>query len=95
MRRALILVGLAGLLATAFLFGFEVSARNGSAAAPPAVSVVVPTKRRGSTVMSAYLCLFDSRRMMVVPTQSAVHARSWFAMPNMGQMVWMLPARMK
>ncbi|TML85686.1 MAG: hypothetical protein E6G08_13720 [Actinobacteria bacterium] len=40
MRRALILVGLAGLLATAFLFGFEVSARNGSAAAPPAVSVV-------------------------------------------------------
>jgi carboxyl-terminal processing protease len=40
MRRALILVGLAGLLATAFVFGFEVSARNRSSSAQPAESVV-------------------------------------------------------
>ena len=33
--------------------------------------------------------------MIVVPTQSAVHARSWFAIPNIGQMVEMLPVRMK
>ena len=33
--------------------------------------------------------------MTVVPTASATDASSWFAIPNIGQMVEMLPAQMK
>ena len=31
----------------------------------------------------------------VVPTASATDARSWFAIPNIGQIVEMLPVQMK
>src|SRR5688572_25976377 len=60
----------------------------------PAVSVVVATKVSGRNVTQAYLAL-PRLMMIVVPTASATDASSWFAMPNIGQIVLMLPAQMK
>jgi hypothetical protein len=61
---------------------------------PPA-SVVMLRKHNGKNVTSAYCRFGASRSTMVVPTQSAVQASNWLATPNIGQIVEMLPVRMK
>src|SRR5918994_1646635 len=60
----------------------------------PAVSVVTETKHNGANVTHAYRT-FPMLMMMVVPTASATEASSWFAIPNIGQIVLMLPVQMK
>jgi len=60
----------------------------------PAVSVVHPTKIMGMIVTHAYF----ARPLFIineVPTARAMVARSWFAVPSMGQMVVMVPVYMK
>ena len=59
-----------------------------------AVSVVTLRKQSGAKVTHAY---FERPVLMriVVPTASATDPRSWLAMPNIGQMVLMLPVQMK
>lgn len=64
-------------------------------ACTPAVTVVVPTKHIGKKVTSAYLGFLPLFRMSVVPTASAMIASSWFATPNIGQIVAIDPVRMK
>src|SRR3989442_1376832 len=60
----------------------------------PAVSVVVVTKQRGRNVTHAYLAR-PMLMMIVVPSARATDASSWFAIPNIGQMVLMFPVKMK
>src|SRR4030095_5075561 len=50
----------------------------------PAVSVVAASQTRGSSVTQAYFAFFILM-MTVVPTVSAIAARSWLLMPNIGQ----------
>ena len=60
----------------------------------PAVSVVIVTNASGTSVTHAYRAR-PMLMMIVVPTASATAASSWLAMPNIGQMVLMLPVQMK
>ena len=53
------------------------------------------TNYLGSSVVNAYRRFFPSRRMIVVATHSAAAASNWFATPNIGQIVAMLPVQMK
>src|SRR5690242_8798814 len=54
------------------------------------VSVITPTKSIGSAVIHIY-CGFRILISTVVPMQSARVPNNWFAAPNIGQMVDMLP----
>src|SRR5262245_29050815 len=60
----------------------------------PAVSVVTDTKQHGTNVIHAY---FVRPRLitMVVATASATTASNWFATPNSGHTVLILPVQMK
>src|SRR5258706_16035825 len=60
----------------------------------PAVSVVVETNDSGSRVTHANRAR-PRLTISVVPTQSAMPASNWFAIPNIGQIVLMLPVKMK
>jgi len=51
-----------------------------------AVTVVMPTKIMGTIVTHAYLAL-PLLIIYDVPMARATVARSWFAVPNIGQMV--------
>ena len=52
----------------------------------PAVNVVVATKHNGVIVAHANFAR-PALMITVVPTHNAIAARSWFAMPNSGQIV--------
>ena len=56
--------------------------------------MLVPRKLIGSAVTHAYLAR-PELRISVVPTHSAIEPSNWFAMPNIGQIVLMLPVQMK
>src|SRR5512140_3883748 len=75
--------------------GFSVSGRKLSVIlSKPALSVVTLTKSIGTSVTQMYF-VFPALIMALVATASATAARSWFAVPNIGQMVLMLPVQMK
>lgn len=56
----------------------------------PAVSVVTPTKINGIIVTHAYFTL-PLFIMKDVPIVKAIQARSWLAVPNIGQIVETVP----
>jgi len=58
------------------------------------VIVVVPTEEERSERHPRVAPLRASRSRIVVATQRAVQARSWLAIPNIGQIVEMVPFRM-
>src|SRR3954465_2775605 len=60
----------------------------------PANSVVDATNASGNIAVHAY---FTRPELMItlVPTQSATAARSWLAIPNIGQICEIEPVRMK
>lgn len=64
-------------------------------ACTPAVTVVTPTKHIGARVTSAHAAWRPLFKISVVPTASAMIASSWFATPNIGQIVAIDPVRMK
>src|SRR3989338_2091651 len=62
--------------------------------AQAAVRVVTNMKIMGISVTQIYLIFLDLM-MRVVPTPRAMAARLWLATPNMGQMVEILPEKMR
>src|SRR6266850_8494557 len=60
----------------------------------PATSVLIATNESGISVIQAYRAR-PALMITVVPTASATAASNWLAMPNIGQMVLMLPVQMK
>src|SRR5262245_13519615 len=60
----------------------------------PAVKVVTDRNASGVIVVQAYRARPRLMRM-VVPIASATAASNWLAMPNIGQIVLMLPVEMK
>ena len=60
----------------------------------PATRVVVLTKDSGMSVTHAYFALPELINI-VVATHKATAASSWFAIPNIGQMVEIEPDQMK
>src|SRR5262245_33870918 len=60
----------------------------------PAVSVLVARKHSGTNVTHAYLARPILMRI-VVATASPTEPSNWFATPNSGQIVLMLPVQMK
>ena len=59
----------------------------------PALSVVVATNAIGTSVTQAYFA-FPMLMMIVLPTARATAASNWLAIPNIGQIVLMLPDRL-
>src|SRR5206468_2997533 len=88
-------VSVASIQPCAAVSGFLVMTRKLSVIeSQPAARVVVATKASGRSVVQAYRALPEFTRI-VVATHSATEARSWFATPNIGQIVEIDPFQIR